>query len=136
MAAGYSKRPLFQKLGIKPGSRVWVCGSPENYRELLGCDPGGVEFVENPAEAVEFLHYFTKRTDELRAVFAKLKSAIRQDGMLWISWPKKAANVETDLTEDIIREIGIAHGLVDIKVCAVDETWSGLKFVYRLKDRK
>jgi hypothetical protein len=103
---------------------------------LLGCDPGGVEFVENPAEAVEFLHYFTKRTDELRAVFAKLKSAIRQDGMLWISWPKKAANVETDLTEDIIREIGIAHGLVDIKVCAVDETWSGLKFVYRLKDRK
>lgn len=136
MSAGYSKRSLLQKLGVKPGFCVWVCNPPENYRDLLGGELRNVEFVENPTDTINLVHSFTTSSDELRASFPRLKSAIRQDGMLWISWPKKAAKVETDLSEDIIRGIGLANGMVDVKVCAVDEVWSGLKFVYRLKDRR
>ncbi len=85
---------------------------------------------------VDYIHLFTKSKDELQTQFPILKAALAQNGLLWISWPKKASKVTTDLNENIVREIGLQNGLVDIKVCAVDEIWSGLKFVYRLKDRK
>ncbi len=130
MSAGYSKRPLADKLGLKAGMRVAVINAPEGYPAL-----DAVEVVDLPAEKLDFIHFFTKSRAELDAQFPKLKAALAVAGTLWISWPKKAAKIETDLDENIIRETGLAMGLVDVKVAAIDAVWSGLKFVYRLKDR-
>ncbi|MEO8393462.1 MAG: DUF3052 domain-containing protein [Chloroflexota bacterium] len=128
--AGYSKRPLADKLGIKAGMRVAVIHAPDGYPAL-----DEVEQVELSAKSLDFIHLFTKSRAELDAQFPKLKAALTPNGILWLSWPKKAAKVETDLDENIIRDTGLAIGLVDVKVAAVDSVWSGLKFVYRLKDR-
>ncbi len=136
MPAGYSKRPLVDKLGIKPNSRTAIVHPPEGYEGTLGSLPAGVAPLAKPTSDLDFIQAFFMESKKLDREFDSLKKAIKQNGVLWISWPKKAAKMQTDLTEDIVRVIGLRHGLVDIKVCAVDEVWSGLKFMYRLKDRK
>lgn len=133
--AGYSKTPLLKKLGIKPGTRLIILNAPENYAQTLGELPENVTVAAALTGPLDFIHFFTVRRDALAREFPQLKQALVPAGMLWISWPKRAAKVETDLTEDIIRAIGLDNGLVDVKVAAVDEVWSGLKFVFRLKDR-
>ena len=133
--AGYSKKTLVNKLGIKMGDRICLLNAPKYYADTLGQLPPDVRVEQNPTADLDFLQFFTKRRTELEAQFPTLKQAIAQSGMLWISWPKKASKIETDVTGDVVRQIGLANGLVDVKVCAVDEVWSGLKFVYRVKDR-
>jgi hypothetical protein len=134
--AGYSPRSLADKLGIKPGTVVTTVAPPPAYVELLGPVPADVTFVSRLGRRARFVHCFVTRRAELEKEFTALAAALADDGMVWISWPKKAAKVETDLTEDVVREIGLRAGLVDVKVCAVDEVWSGLKFVRRRADRK
>ena len=135
MTAGYSKRPLVQKLGIKSGSKIIILNAPPDYDQTLGPLPDGVTLAKTLDDPLDFIHFFTKSNIELESRFNDLKQALAYDGMLWISWPKKASKVETDLDENIIRDTGLAKGLVDVKVAAVDAVWSGLKFVYRLEDR-
>ena len=133
--AGYSGTPLIKKLGITPGYELIFIGAPENYAELLGPLPPGTKPASRLKKDLDFIHFFTKQRGQLDKRFPSLKKSLAFTGMLWVSWPKKASKVETDLNENIIREIGLAHGLVDVKVVAIDEVWSGLKFVYRLEDR-
>ena len=135
MTAGYSKRSLVEKLGIKPNSRIAIFNAPSNFDSTLGPLPDGVVRRSKLSGPLHFIHAFFLHSSKLDRQFPSLKKALDQSGALWISWPKKSAKVETDLAENLVREIGLRHGLVDIKVCAVDEVWSGLKFVYRLKDR-
>jgi hypothetical protein len=134
--AGYSGKALVVKLGIKEGMRVAALGSPVEYQELVGGLPKGVQVATSLSAAVDFIHFFAKSKKELLTVFPKLKKSVVENGMVWVSWPKRASKMATDLDEKVVREIGLEVGLVDVKVCAVDETWSGLKFVYRVKDRK
>jgi hypothetical protein len=134
--AGYSKTATWKKLGIEEGMRVIHLHVPENYRQLLGDLPQGTVLQNKLRRNVSFIHYFAKDRNGLSKDFPKLKAALLPDGALWISWPKGASKVPTDLNENIVREIGLKGGLVDVKVAAVDEIWSGLKFVYRLRDRK
>ena len=135
--AGYSAKPLAAKLGIKPGMQVVLLGAPDALDALLAPLPEGVTIARCLADgtAVQFLQYFTTQQAQLQADFATLKAALAPAGMLWISWPKRASKVASDLDENVIRAIGLAHGLVDVKVAAVDGTWSALKFVYRKADR-
>ena len=133
--AGYSGKPLAQKLGIKPGMTVAALGAPRHYAALLRPLPAGARIQPRLGRAAPFVHFFSRRRAELARRFPALARALAPDGTLWISWPKGAAGVATDLTEDVVRTIGLATGLVDVKVCAVDDVWSGLKFVRRLKDR-
>ena len=135
MPAGYSKRTLVQKLGIQKKDRAYFRKPPDDYFTVLGDLPVGTTVLKRLAQPLDFIQCFTKSLRELKEEFPRLKRALAKDGMLWISWPKGSAKVETDLNENIVRELGLRNGLVDIKVCAVDEVWSGLKFVYRLKDR-
>ena len=132
--AGYSGKPLVQKLGIKPGTTIAILNAPKGYERTLGKLPS-VTRKSNARTAIDFVQFFTREKRELERRFAALAQALAPAGMLWISWPKKASGVATDLTEDVIRVIGLAHGLVDVKVAAVDDVWSGLKFVRRIKDR-
>ena len=132
--AGYSGTPLSKKLGYKPGFRVKIVNQPENYWQLLIDLPEDVhEEMEGP---YDLIHFFTSQRSELEKELPRLKEEIDKKGMLWISWPKKSSGVESDIDGNIVRATGLESGLVDAKVCAVDGTWSGLKFVYRLKDRK
>jgi hypothetical protein len=133
--AGYSGTPLIQKLGIRPGMRIYIQGEPKDYSQTLGPLPEAVTRLQRPGRELDFIHYFTKQANQLEARLPKLKAVLDYNGMLWISWPKKAAKVATDVDENLVRQLGLAIGLVDVKVAAVDETWSGLKFVYRLEDR-
>jgi hypothetical protein len=133
---GYTKTPTWKKLGIREGMRVIHLHAPENYSRILGKLPHGAVLENKVRENAAFIHYFTKHKSGLSKDFHKLKEALAPDGALWISWPKGASKVSTDLNENIVREIGLSGGLVDVKVAAIDETWSGLKFVYRLKDRR
>lgn len=133
--AGYSGKPLIQKLGIKPGVRLIILHPPDDYDQTLGDLPPGIEQAPELNGIFDFIQYFTTERRLFETDFPKLKNALQPAGMLWISWPKKAAKIATDLNENIIRDIGLENGLVDVKVCAVDERWSGLKFVYRVKDR-
>jgi hypothetical protein len=132
---GYSKRTLSEKLGIKPGARVVLLGAPPDYPSLLGVLPKGTTLHAELPAASGFIHRFVRSESELAAEFPQLTRALADDGTLWISWPKRASGLATDLDENVIRKIGLAHGLVDVKVCAVDEVWSGLKFVRRLRNR-
>ena len=134
--AGYSKKSLVQKLGIKAGHRLIILNLPPDYRQTLGELPPEVITADRLNGPLDFIHYFSDERAGLEQRFPELKAALSMTGMLWISWPKRASNMDTDLTEDVVRQIGLANGLVDVKVAAIDETWSGLKFVYRLKDRK
>jgi hypothetical protein len=135
MAAGYSKKPLAEKLGIKEGTRIIIINPPRDYLSTLEI-PGKVALVNQLKGPLDFIQFFTRSRKELEAQFPDLKRELLKGGMLWISWPKGSSRVETDLSERVVREIGLKNGLVDIKVCAVDEVWSGLKFVYRREDRK
>jgi hypothetical protein len=134
---GYSGTPLIKKLGIKPGMQAAILNPPENYfAETLGPLPDGVTLHRLLQPDLDFIHFFSLRSRQLAVEFPELKAALAQDGMLWISWPKKAAKVPSDLDENLVRQIGLDNGLVDVKVAAVDAVWSGLKFVFRLADRK
>ena len=124
-----------QKLGIKSGSTIAVLGAPRGYARRLGKLPSGVTHRTSAVGPLDLIQFFTSERQELERRFAAMARALAPAGMLWISWPKKASGVATDLTEDVIRVIGLAHGLVDVKVAAVDDVWSGLKFVRRIKDR-
>jgi hypothetical protein len=132
---GYSGTPLPKKLGIKDGARVRVFEMPADVRAELRQSLANCEVLSNDQAYADFMMLFTKSKDELSTKFGQIAKQLAPAGMLWISWPKKSSGVPTDLNENLVREIGLATGLVDVKVCAVTEVWSGLKFVRRLKDR-
>jgi hypothetical protein len=134
--AGYSKTATWKKLGIKEGTQVISLHAPETYAQILGELPRGAVLENQLGKNAVFIHYFTKDKSALNRDFPKLKKALLPDGALWISWPKAASKAPTELNDQAVREIGLKNGLVDVKVAAIDEVWSGLKFVYRLKDRK
>lgn len=127
--AGYSGTPLVKKLGMKPGMRVAIVSAPDHYGALLGEMPEGLQHDEQAD--IDFTHaFFIERTD-FEAALPRLMQAMARDGMIWVSWPKKASKVPTTMTEDVIRDVALPLGLVDVKVCAVDEVWSGLKLMIR-----
>jgi hypothetical protein len=130
---GYSGTPLPKKLGIKPGFRVRLASAPPDVRAELR---DALADCIDEERALDFAMLFTKSRPELRKEFPQIAKSLTPAGMLWVSWPKKSSGVATDLDENVVREIGLAAGLVDVKVCAVTDVWSGLKFVRRLKDRK
>lgn len=134
--AGYSETPLAQKLGIKPGMVVVTINPPTNYRGLVGTIPEGVSFAERLASGSTFVHVFTKKRDELAKTLLVVREKIADAGTVWVSWPKKSSGVTTDVSEDVIRAVALPLGFVDVKVCAVDETWSGLKLMVRRENRK
>nr|WP_295930131.1 DUF3052 domain-containing protein [uncultured Dyadobacter sp.] len=134
--AGYSRTPLVKKLGLKAGMKVRLVDPPQHYFELLETLPADINFLEEARTAKDLIHYFTSHAASLTADMAALKLEIVPDGVIWVSWPKKASKVPTDVTEDVIRNLALAHGLVDVKVCAVDAVWSGLKLVIPVKNRK
>jgi len=131
---GYSGTPLPRKLGLKPGMRVLALNPPAHFRALLADAPADLAWLPRAAP-FDCAVAFAESAKELRAIFTKLEPKLTQDGMIWIAWPKKAAGMKTDLHENLVRDIGLDAGLVDIKVCAIDTTWSGLKFVRRVRDR-
>jgi hypothetical protein len=133
---GYSNKSLVEKLGIKPGFQVLILHPPEQYELTLGALPANIN--DHPASdtPLNFIQFFTKNLSELSQGFPDLKKRLRPDGILWISWPKSTSSLKTDLNESLVREIGLKNGLVDVKIIAIDKDWSGLKFVYRIVDRK
>ena len=133
--AGYSGTPLAKKLGIKHDSKIVLVNPPKNYLELLAPVPDGVTLLPRVTNDTDLVHVFSTSKQELRNHLRGSLKKLKPDGMIWISWPKKASKVPTDITEDIIREVALPLGLVDIKVCAVDDTWSGLKLVIRKENR-
>lgn len=133
--AGYSGTPLVGKLGIKPGQRVLFVQPPDDFSKTLGEMPDSVTMVRAGAKQISTVLLFVTALSDLMKRFAPLSKKLVSNGSLWVCWPKRASGVTTDLTENVVREHGLAMGLVDVKVCAVDETWSGLKFVIRLVDR-
>jgi hypothetical protein len=128
---GYSGTPLTKKLGIAAGSRVFAWGAPEQYRDWLVPLPEGVQFQSRLSASTDIVHLFCDRKADLAAQLDAARAALKPDGMVWVSWPKKASKVPTDITEDTIRELCLPIGFVDVKVCAVSEVWSGLKLVIR-----
>ena len=133
--AGYSGTPLQKKLGIKEGVSVFIAYPPDHYFDWISPLPNQVQVKTKLAGEVDFAHIFATKFKVFSKEFLRCKKSLKKDGMLWISWPKKSSKVLTDLDENIIREFGLKNGLVDVKVCAVDDVWSGLKFMYRIKDR-
>ena len=134
--AGYSGTSLLKKLGIKTGMRMVVYEAPSNYWELIFPIPEEVQVIQRPLTGtMDFVHLFAKEKKVYEKEFVRCRKLLRKDGMLWVSWPKKASKMVTDLDENLIREFGLENGLVDVKVCAVNDIWSGLKFVFRLSDR-
>jgi hypothetical protein len=131
MTTGYSGTPLARKLSLKPGMRVWFDGMPENVRAEIAAKIEALEPVDDPANSFAAAHLFTTERAVLERELARLMASMDRDGMIWISWPKKAAKLDTDITEDVIRSVALPMGLVDVKVCAVDAIWSGLKLVIR-----
>lgn len=133
--AGYSGTPLAQKLGIKPGQQVATIEAPKGYRELLAPLPERVSFTTKIAADAPFVHLFVKERQTLGKELKRLRRLLADTGTLWVSWPKKSSGVVTDITEDVIREVCLPLGFVDVKVCAVDEIWSGLKLMIRRENR-
>jgi len=136
--AGYSGTPLVQKLGIKPSCRAAFLNAPDDFAKTLGSLPEGVKPVSSIGKSkdFDFIVFFTKSRTQLEKILPQLGKAIQPTGMIWVSWPKRSSGVATDLDENIIRDTGLAVELVDVKVCAIDATWSGLKFVIPVKLRK
>lgn len=132
---GYSGTPLAKKLGIKEGFKIRLANQPDYYFDLFTDIPEHIIILNDKIALKDFIHFFTKQAKELYKHIPLMKNEIQQNGIIWISWPKKAAKIKTDITEDIIRDISLSNGLVDVKVCAVDEIWSGLKLVISEKDR-
>jgi hypothetical protein len=133
--AGYSGTPLAKKLGIKPDSSVFLVDEPDHFAGLLAPAPEGVVFVPALTQDTQLIHLFVSSKSKLRSQLLHFVKAMNAEAVIWVSWPKKASKVATDITEDVIREVALPLGLVDIKVCAVDETWSGLKLVVRKENR-
>jgi len=133
--AGYSSTPLPKKLGIKEGSRIALINAPENLQRELGALPDGAVFVARLTKPLDIVLLFVLTERALLRDFAKLAEKLASNGMIWVAWPKKSSGVATDLTFDCVQRIGLDSGLVDVKICAIDDVWSGLKFVFRLKDR-
>jgi hypothetical protein len=134
--SGYSGTPLAQKLGIAPQMAVVLIRAPTNYRKLLGRIASSVEFSDQIKNASNFVHIFTKSRGELEKRLSILREKVADTGIVWVSWPKKSSGVPTDVTEDVVRSIALPLGFVDVKVCAIDETWSGLKLMVRRTNRK
>lgn len=133
--AGYSGTPLAKKLGIKDGFTIRLINEPKHYYALFTDLPEKLHIVSGLKEKKNFIHFFTKDAKELAILLPKLQKEIVPDGIIWVSWPKKSSKVPTDVSENMIRDIALSNGLVDIKVCAVDDIWSGLKLVIPVKDR-
>ena len=131
MTAGYSGRPLAAKLGLKPGQRAWAHAMPDSVAAEIGTALPGYRWEAEPEAGLEMAHVFTASRAELERALARLRPLIDPAGTIWVSWPKKASKVPTDITEETVREVALPLGLVDVKVCAVDEIWSGLKLVVR-----
>ena len=127
--AGYSGKPVAQKLGIKPGFCIFVDGAPQAYAKMVGPLPGDVALKATAKPSLDMVHLFATRATGLAAKLRSYRKVIAPDGMIWVSWPKKSSGVASDLTDVVVRDTALPLGLVDIKVCAIDETWSGLKFV-------
>lgn len=136
ISSGYSGTPLAKKLGIKPGHKVRLVNVPAHYFDLFADWPENVTVLKDQVTKKNLVHYFTKNAKDLADDIASLQSEIEANGIIWISWPKKSSKVPTDITEDTVRALALINGLVDIKVCAVDEVWSGLKLVIPVKLRK
>jgi len=132
--AGYSGTPLVQKLGIKSGFNIALVNAPPGFSEELEM-PTEVTVNSKSRKPLDFAMLFVKLEKDLKKDFSKYKSKLKPTGMLWVSWPKKSSGVTTELSETNVRTIGLASGLVDTKICAVNDIWSGLKFMFRLKDR-
>ena len=133
--AGYSGKPLSQKLGLKPGFRIFADGAPADYRKIVGEWPEGAMLVARASAPLDLVHLFAVEAKGLPAKLSRYRKAIAPDGMIWVSWPKKASGVATDLSDVVVRDLALPLGLVDTKVCAIDETWSGLKFVIPREQR-
>jgi hypothetical protein len=133
--AGYSGKPLSQKLGIKPGFRIFADNAPKPYRDIVGALPDGVKIFANAAAPLDMVHLFATEAAGLGGKLKRLRAGIAPDGMIWVSWPKKASGVASDLSDVAVRDIALPLGLIDVKVCAVDETWPGLKFVIPIAER-
>jgi len=134
--AGYSQTPLIRKLGIREGFCCYLFQTPAAYFQWISPLPTGVEVKEVLIGEFDFIHLFVSDRISFEKEFSRCQKHLKQTGMLWISWPKQSSRVPTDLVENLIRDFGLDRGLVDVKVCAVDDIWSGLKFVVRAKDRK
>lgn len=134
--SGYSKTPLVKKLGIKEGFQVLYVNEPKQYQKLLVDCPEIYPSDAQTVESVDFIHLFCTQIEEFEQISLQLKPLLKKSGMLWVSWPKGSSKLKTDLSRDYIRTFLIRKGLVDIKICAIDDDWSGLKFVYRLNNRK
>lgn len=133
---GYSQTPLAKKLGIKEGFSILIINKPLHYFKLFSDFPKDITFLKSAREGeADFIHLFVKSKEEFEDRIIHVKALIKKEGMIWVSWPKGSSNIATDLKRDYIREFILEIGLVDVKVCSVDEDWSALKFVYRLKDR-
>jgi hypothetical protein len=135
MTAGYSGTPLAKKLGIKEGASVAFLDAPADFDETVAPLPEGVDVARNAGPGLDVVVFFTRARGELEERIEELRAAIAPAGGLWVGWPKRASGVETDMTEDVVREVALPLGLVDNKVCAIDETWSGLRLVIRVTER-
>jgi len=133
---GYSGTPLAKKLGLKPPMKLLTVKAPKEYASWLGKLPVGVKLVAKAMTPIEAAHVFTTESAFLAAVLSKLRNELKQNGFVWVSWPKKSSKVPTDITEDTIRDIALPLGFVDVKVCAVSGVWSGLKLVIRKSERR
>jgi len=134
-SAGYSTTPLHKKLGLKEGFSIKLINAPDNYLSLIGEMADKLVFKNKATSNLKLVHFFTNSAKELETKLPQLKEQISKNGIIWVSWYKKSSGKATEVTEDMVRNTALAIGLVDVKVCAVDENWSGLKLVYRLKDR-
>jgi len=130
-STGYSGTPLVRKLGLEQGMRAHYAGAPDVFPALLGELPDGVRVLARPAPELDLVVLFVRSCAELERRLGGLHAKLSRDGMLWVAWPKRASKVPTDMTEDIVRDVALPRGLVDVKVCAIDATWSGLKLVIR-----
>lgn len=133
--AGYSGTPLAKKIGIKEGTRIALVNAPKDFQSELTELPDKVEFIKQTAKSLDIILFFVLTERILKKEFAKLAARLTANGMIWIAWPKKSSGVTTDLSFGPVQRLGLDAGLVDVKICAINDTWSGLKFVYRLKDR-
>ncbi len=131
MTAGYSTTPLAEKLGFKPGMRAFIADMPDEVREAVALDSLGMVLLAAPSTGIDAAHIFVTDRERLDCEVKALRQLIAPGGFIWVSWPKQAARVETDVTEDVVREVALPTGLVDVKVCAIDTTWSGLKLMIR-----
>ena len=135
MTSGYSGTPLARKLSLKDGMRVWRDGMPASVAEEIAAEGLTLDLLDQPEPPIDVAHIFVTERADLEAKLEQLLPLLEPAGMIWVSWPKRASKVPTDITEDVIRDICLPMGLVDVKVCAVDETWSGLKLVIRKEHR-